>query len=89
MQTFFAILGLSLILVAFAFAAIGIKMFLIKGGQFTKQCSTVETGNTKIGCTCGAKDPEERCENYEAHHGKGADGARRHIHTETMVIKSY
>ena len=89
MQTFFVTMGLSLLMIAIAFSAIGIKMFLVKGGQFTKQCSTVDTGNTKIGCTCGAKDPEERCENFEEHHGKGADGAKRHIHTETMVIKSY
>ena len=89
MQTFFVTMGLSLIMVAIAFSAIGIKMFLVKGGQFTKQCSTVDTGNTKIGRTCGAKDTEERCENFEEHHGKGADGAKRHIATETMIIKSY
>lgn len=85
MQQFF----LALVLVGIAFAAIGIKMFVIKGGTFVKQCSTIDTGtNANIGCSCGEKDPEERCENYEEHHGKGADAAR-HIHTETMIIKSF
>lgn len=84
MQVFF----LSLILIGFAFAAIAIKMFVIKGGTFVKQCSSVDTGtNTKIGCTCGEKDPEERCENYEKHHGKGTDAAP-HIHTE-ILSKSF
>jgi len=80
---------LAFILIGIAFAAIGIKMFLIKGGAFVKQCSTIDTGTNKnIGCTCGEKSPEDRCENYEDHHGKGADAAR-HIHTDTMIIKTY
>lgn len=89
MQSFIVTLGFSLVLVAIAISAIAIKMFLIKGGQFTKQCSSVDTGNTKIGCTCGEKEPEDRCENFEKHHGNGTDGAKRHIPTETMIIKSY
>ncbi len=85
MKVFF----LAFILIGIAFAAIGIKMFLIKGGAFVKQCSTIDTGTNKnIGCTCGEKSPEDRCENYEDHHGKGADAAR-HIHTDTMIIKTY
>ena len=77
---------LAFILIGIAFAAIAIKMFFIKGATFVKQCSSVDTGrNATIGCTCGEKSPEERCENYEAHHGKGSDGAR-HIHTEPMKI---
>ncbi len=85
MQVFF----LAIVLMGIAFAAIGIKMFLLPDGQFTKQCSTVDSGPLKnIGCSCGEKSPEERCEDYEEHHGNGADAAR-HIHTDTMVIKSY
>ncbi len=80
---------LSLILIAIAFSAIGIKMFFVKGGTFVKQCSTIDTGtNTNIGCSCGENSPEDRCENFEEHHGKGANAAR-HIHTETMVVKSW
>ncbi len=80
---------LSLGIVGFSIAIIAIKMFFIKGGTFTKQCSSVDVGPLKnIGCSCGEKSPEERCENYEDHHGKGADHAP-HIHTERMVIKTY
>lgn len=44
-------------LLALAFAGIGIKMFLKKDGQFTKQCSTIdpETGQ-RLGCSCGNKE---------------------------------
>jgi len=49
-------------LLALAFAAIGIKMFLKKDGKFTKQCSTVDpkTGQ-RLGCTCGSQ--ENTCHN--------------------------
>lgn len=61
---------LALVLLGIAIAAIAIKMFVIKGGQFTKQCSSVDTKTgERIGCTCSEKLPENRCENYEAHHG--------------------
>lgn len=56
-------------MVGLAFAFIGIKMFLQKGGMFTKTCSTVDTSTgEKIGCACGAED-ESQCVNYEKHHG--------------------
>ncbi len=80
---------LTIALLGVAFAALGIKMFLIPGGQFVKQCSSVDVGSNKhIGCSCGEKKPEDRCENYEEHHGTGGD-TTRHIHTETMSIKTY
>ena len=54
MQVFF----ITLLLLGFAFAAIGIKMFILKDGVFTKQCSTVDSGPLKnIGCSCGEKSP--------------------------------
>jgi len=60
-------------LIATAFALIGIKMFILKDGIFTKTCSsqiTVPDG-TKLGCTCDA-NPGQTCENYEEHHGKAS-----------------
>lgn len=86
MKIFVLVLGL----LAIAFALIGIKMFLIKGGMFTKSCSSVDTGTgQKIGCTCGEKDPTERCENYEEHHGSASSTAKkiREIPTEILRIK--
>lgn len=65
----FKLILITAVLIAFAIAAIAIKMFVQKGGQFTKSCSSVdmETGE-KIGCVCGDGDPKT-CVNYEKHHG--------------------
>jgi hypothetical protein len=58
------ILILSVILIGIAIAGIAIKMFLKKGGEFKKQCSSVDpdTGES-YGCTCGKADGGETCEN--------------------------
>ncbi len=51
------IMLITVALIAFAFAAIGIKMFLKKGGEFKKQCSTVDPQTGKrLGCTCGSEE---------------------------------
>lgn len=79
---------LALALVGAAFALIAIKMFLIKGGTFTKSCSTVDSGTGEhLGCTCGEKPPGERCENYEEHHGADATAKKiREIPTEVLIL---
>lgn len=48
------LLLITVILVAIALAGIAIKMFVLKGGEFKKQCSSVDpyTGK-KLGCSCG------------------------------------
>ncbi|MBU0488215.1 MAG: hypothetical protein KKD31_09740 [Bacteroidetes bacterium] len=53
---------LTVVLVAVAFLAIGIKMFFQKGGEFKKSCNSVDpkTGE-KYGCTCG--EGKEHCHN--------------------------
>lgn len=55
---------ISVVLVALAIAGIAIKMFLKKGGEFKKQCSSVDpdTGE-RFGCTCGKSDDGTNCEN--------------------------
>lgn len=41
-------------MLAIAFAALGIKMFLKKDGAFHKHCSVVDPKTGKpLGCTCG------------------------------------
>lgn len=66
----FKLLLITVILVAIAIAAIAIKMFVQKGGQFSKSCSTVDTTTGKrIGCTCDNQGDEKSCVNYEKHHG--------------------
>ena len=64
MSPLFKVIIITAILLALAIAGIAIKMFLKKGGEFKKQCSSVDpdTGQ-KIGCTCGAADGGDNCEN--------------------------
>ncbi len=67
----FKLILVSFVLVAIAFLAINIKMFVKKGGMFTKSCSSVETGDgKKAGCTCSSSSSADhtKCENYEKHH---------------------
>lgn len=58
----FKVLLITVGLLALAFAAIGIKMFLKKDGEFKKQCSTIDPKTGKpLGCTCGSQ--ENTCHN--------------------------
>lgn len=65
----FKLILLTIAVVAVAVVALGVKMFLVKGGTFTKTCSSIDAGGEKIGCSCKDKG-EDKCENYEKHHGK-------------------
>jgi hypothetical protein len=58
------ILLITIVLLALAIGGIAIKMFLKKGGEFKKQCSSVDpdTGE-RIGCSCGKAGSGESCEN--------------------------
>lgn len=65
---------ITVVLMAAAFALIGIKMFFIKDAVFTKTCSSdLESADgKKMDCMC-EKNPDYVCENYELHHGKQKD----------------
>ena len=55
---------ISVILIAIALVGIAIKMFAKKDGEFKKACSSVDPKTGKrLGCTCGAEDGGESCEN--------------------------
>jgi len=55
---------IAIVLVGLAFAGFAVKMFFIKGGEFKKQCSSVnpETGE-RYGCVCGEGDGSDSCVN--------------------------
>ena len=55
---------ITIVLLAIAFIAIGIKMFVKKGGEFKESCSSIDpdTGQ-RIGCTCGKAESGAVCEN--------------------------
>ena len=48
---FWPLLLITIIIIAVAFAAIDIKMFVKKGGQFERHCENEGTSN----CICGGK----------------------------------
>lgn len=69
----FKLILITVVLMAIAFGLIAIKMFFVKGAVFTKTCSSdLESHDgKKMDCMC-EKNPDYVCENYELHHGKGA-----------------
>jgi len=56
---------LSIIIIGLAFAGIAIKMFVLKNGEFKKQCSSVDANGQKLGCGCGGG--EDSCERKSSH----------------------
>jgi hypothetical protein len=58
------ILLLTVLLIGLAFAGIAIKMFLKKGGQFEKRCSSTDlkTGD-RMACSCGHGGGGPDCQN--------------------------
>lgn len=64
---------LTLVLVAIAIAGFAVKMFFTRDGQFSKSCSSVDTGHhgKREGCVCSGNGDDRSCENYEKHHGNG------------------
>ncbi len=51
------VLLLAIVILGLSFSGIAIKMFLKKGGEFKKSCSSVDpnTGQ-RLGCTCGGHE---------------------------------
>lgn len=68
------LLIITIILVGLAMAAIAIKMFVKKDGEFKKTCgSTDPATGQKIGCACGGGE-DSSCENKGHHHHESPDG---------------
>ncbi|MCL2682554.1 MAG: hypothetical protein FWE63_03580 [Bacteroidales bacterium] len=66
MQLFLLTVGI----LTLALAGIAIKMFVKKGGEFKKQCATIEfESGEKIGCVCDSERHED-CKYYDVHHGR-------------------
>ena len=54
---------IALVLIGISVAAIAIKMFVLKDGQFKKQCSSVDPNTGKpMGCTCKSNE-SDNCNN--------------------------
>ncbi len=63
----FQLIIISVILVGLAIVGIAVKMFLVKGGQFSRTCESMNEKGEKVPCTC-KNTPEEKCEYYDEHH---------------------
>jgi len=64
---FIKVILVSIVLIAIGIAGIAVKMFLKKGGRFTKSCSSVDARTGKRGgCTCNSEDGSE-CANDGKH----------------------
>ncbi|MCK9162962.1 MAG: hypothetical protein WCR29_05510 [Bacteroidales bacterium] len=69
METIITVFIITFALLLISFAFIGIKMFVKKGGEFKKQCSTVDplTGE-RHGCTCQSNVVNHECDNAKNLH---------------------
>ena len=64
-MNFSALFIISIIMLAFAFAGVGIKILLKKNGEFAGTCASQSPFLYKEGETCGicGAKPEEKCKN--------------------------
>ena len=66
-MSFSTIFFITLLMLAFAFAAIGVKILLKKNGKFAGTCASQSPFLNKEGESCGlcGAKPEEKCKNEE------------------------
>ena len=67
-MTFLTILLITIFMLAFVFAGIGVKILLKKNGKFSGTCASQSPFLNKEGEACGicGASPEEKCKNEEA-----------------------
>lgn len=61
----------ALLILALAVAGLGIRVLLVKGGRFSKRCSSAEAAgekNTRCACNDPANEDHENCRYYKEHH---------------------
>ncbi len=83
------LLLLTIVLLAIAFAGIGIKMFFKKGGEFKKQCSTLDPQTGKnIGCTCSGAPGDGSCKkDGDENHDHSHDHHHNHKHKSPVLAQ--
>ena len=67
-MTFLTVFLITIFMLAFVFAGIGIKLLLKKNGKFSGTCASQSPFLNKEGESCGicGASPEEKCKNEEA-----------------------
>tara|TARA_B110000879_G_scaffold82559_1_gene114597 strand:+ start:266 stop:469 length:204 start_codon:yes stop_codon:yes gene_type:complete len=67
-MTFLTVFLITIFMLAFVFAGIGVKILLKKNGKFSGTCASQSPFLNKEGESCGicGASPEEKCKNEEA-----------------------
>jgi len=67
-MTFSTVFLITIFMLAFVFAGIGVKILLKKNGKFSGTCASQSPFLNKEGESCGicGASPEEKCKNEEA-----------------------
>ena len=67
-MTFLTVFLITIFMIAFVFAGIGVKILLKKNGKFAGTCASQSPFLNKEGESCGicGASPEEKCKNEEA-----------------------
>ena len=67
-MTFSTVFLITIFMLAFVFAGIGVKILLKKNGKFSGTCASQSPFLIKEGESCGicGASPEEKCKNEEA-----------------------
>ena len=67
-MTFLTVFLITIFMLAFVFAAIGVKILLKKNGKFSGTCASQSPFLNKEGESCGicGARPEEKCKNEDA-----------------------
>ena len=67
-MTFSTTFLITVVMIAFAFAGVGIKILLKKNGKFSGTCASQSPFLNKEGEACGicGAKPEEKCKNEDA-----------------------
>lgn len=66
----------AILIIGVAVLFLAVRILLIKGGNFSKRCSSAETGDDKkstCGCSGGGEVNEKACKNYSLHHPNGIE----------------
>ncbi len=61
----------ALLIVGLSVAGLAIRLLLVKGGRFSKRCSSAEAaGESKTQCVCNnpANEDHQNCKYYKEHH---------------------
>ncbi len=89
MNMYLKLLLITIVLMAVAFLALGIKMFIKKDGEFKKQCSTVDPHTGKnLGCSCEGAPGDGSCRNDKDEHDHNHEQKYSPAHAQIKELQT-